>query len=128
MMSNWRAACLMLLLSTSACAPHNPNLTPAQEHMSQADQITKDLIAVSQTAINLNAAGKLSDAGTLTVRDAVLVIEAAVNGYGTGAATAQSVAAAYDTAWAALAQDAKLSTPLQTTLAVVKAAIDALGR
>lgn len=82
-------------LPACASAPPKGTYSTVGEHAWQADQLLKDLTAISQTAINLNAQPigtreHLSDRDTALVRDYSLVAGAALNAYGSGATTLEA--------------------------------------
>jgi len=126
---------LALCLSCSvACATVQPQ-PPAGTYSAQglkafnADQFIKDLTALSQTAINLNAtSGKehLSDVDTGYVRDFALTAGAAAQSYGAGNGTIGIIQTAYNTLLTRLSADAKINGTLATAIAVITAAVNAL--
>ena len=122
---------LLALAGSPACV-HQP---PAGTYSAQgtkafnADQILKDLQALSETAINLNAtsgAEHLSDANTRIVRDLTLTTGAAVNSYGTGATTLDTIKSTYALGVNKLSTEAVLNPKLTAALGVIQRALDAL--
>jgi hypothetical protein len=101
------AAAVALLLggvgfTAAGCAAHaHPpagTYSPAGDKAFDADNLLKDLVAISQVAVNLNAqTGKLhlTDRDTALVRDFALSAGAALKDYGTGQSTLVQVRDAY---------------------------------
>jgi hypothetical protein len=84
-----------------ASAPPKGTYTAAGEHAWTAHQLLRDLTAVSQTAINLNATtGRLHlhDSDTALVRDFTLIAGAGLNAWGSGASTLEAARASADIA------------------------------
>lgn len=87
---------------TSACASAPPagTYSPVVTKAYNADQLVKDLIALGQTARNLNAVSgqeHLTDRDTAYIRDGSLIAGAGLYAYGQGATTLLTAKAALDT-------------------------------
>lgn len=125
-----RTLVLVLCLSTLVgCAKAPPNLTPAGQKAFNADELTKDITALWETAKNLNATtGKLhlSDRDTAYIRDFSLAAGSALLAYGQGAGKLAIVATAYHNLQGQLSIDAKANDRLRFVLGVVDAAIAAI--
>lgn len=118
-------------VSTAACPPKPPagTYSPTGTRAAAADQGLKDLTAVSQTAINLNATtGRLhlSDRDTRLVRDAVLAIGTALDQYAKGTSTAVQVRAGLDTLLPQLSVEARANATLAKVLAVLASTLQSL--
>ena len=130
----WLALVLSLFAivpSTSGCAPTPPpgTYTDLGLRNQKADVVLNDLLAVSKTAINLNAtAGKLhlSDVDTRAVRDAALTVGAAVKSYAAGANTLQAASDALVVLNNKFSQEARVNPTLRATLLVLSQALAAL--
>ena len=97
-----RAALTFVVLAfiVSACVANKPpsTYTPQITRAYYADQIDQQLIALSQSAINLNMAGKLSNTDTIRVRNGVLSIDTALDSYVSGTETLLAIQAGMN-AW-----------------------------
>lgn len=114
-----------------ACALHKQppagTYSAAGTKAFNADNLLRDLIAVSQTAINMNAqTGKthLSDADTALVRDFALSAGAALNAYGTGGSTLVQVRDAYFALMRNLSVDGSTHTQLTALLMTIGVALN----
>lgn len=119
---------LVLLLSLPGCASHPPAGTYSDVGLKafDADQLLKDVQALSQTAINLNATtGKLhlSDIDTAFVRDFALGAGAGLQAYANGNGSLSVVAVAYHTLIYRLSADAKANDNLKFILALIDSAL-----
>jgi hypothetical protein len=113
-----------------ACIHPPPSIvTPAGQRAYTADQLVKDLTALSQTAINLNATtGRehLSDQDTRYVRDFALSAGAAATSYARGQGTLQVVILGVQTLMVQLSADAKTNPTFSKALVIVSAGVNAL--
>ena len=124
-------ALLTSTILTGACAPKAPpNLTPVQTRINNTETAEQAVIALSQTAINLNtpnAQGRkvLSDGDTRLVRDFALAFDAWRTGYANGTTPFAQVNTILTTLNTSLSADAKSDT-LKTVLAAVTSAVAAI--
>jgi hypothetical protein len=112
-------------VSMPACAATRPpagTYSTAGLKAFDADEALKDITALSQTAINLNAtSGKehLTDRDTAFVRDFALSAGAGLVAYGNGSGTLAVVVAAFDELSRKLSTEASLNDKLRFVLALV---------
>jgi hypothetical protein len=124
---------VLAVAGLQACAVHQQppagTYSPAGTRAFNADQLLRDLQAVSQTAINLNAqTGKLhlSDADTALVRDFALSAGAALASYGTGGSTLAQIRDAYFALMRNLSVDGKQHPQLAGALMAIGIALNAV--
>jgi len=124
------AVLLIAALSGYCAANPPPNLyTQQQTRIYQTENVEQTVIALSQSAIALNATTgptKLSDASTRLVRDFALAFDTWRGQYASGAATFVQIRAVFSQLKQALAQDVN-SANLNAALAAVDAALTAIG-
>lgn len=118
----------LCLASTLGCASAPPAGTYSDTGLKtfNADQVMKDVQALSETAINLNATtGKthLSDRDTALIRDFALSAGAGLQSYASGSGTLSIVATSYHQLIAKLSTDAKLNDNIRFTLALIDGAL-----
>lgn len=125
-------ACLLAstaAVSTPGCAATQP---PAGTYSAtglkafNADQLLKDIEALSETARNLNAATgqlHLKDVDTALVRDFALSAGAGLQAYANGNGTLAVVVTAYHELSAKLSTEAKLNDKLRFVLGVIDSAV-----
>jgi len=109
-----------------ACASAPPSYSDAGRKAFNADELMKDITALSQVAKNLNAtSGKLhlKDSDTALVRDFALSAGAGLLAYGQGQGTLAVVVTAYQQLAAHLSTEAKVNPSFKAALALVDAAI-----
>lgn len=117
------------LAYTLACSGNRPPAGTPERPAFDAHQLLQDIIALSQTAINLNAQQPplhLSDADTAAVRDFALSASPALQAYGQGASTLTVVVQGFQTLVSKLSADAKVNSTLAKVLAVVQAGVNAI--
>lgn len=111
--------------STPGCAATRPpagTFSSAGLKAFDADQLLKDITALSQTAVNLNATQgqlHLKDRDTAFVRDFALSAGAGLVAYGKGQGTLDVVVAAFDELSRKLSAEAALNDKLRFVLALV---------
>ncbi len=114
---------LILCLSLApACASAPPSYSDAGKKAFNADQLFKDIQALSETAINLNAAtGKehLKDRDTALVRDFALSAGAGLQSYANGNGTLAIVVQAYHQLMANLSAEAAVNDKLRFVLTLI---------
>lgn len=117
---------VLCLASITGCASAPPSYSAQGAKAFNADQLLKDINALSETARNLNATtGKLhlSDRDTAYVRDFSLSAGAAILAYGQGSGKLGIVVTAYHNLQGQLSTDAKANDRLRFVLGVVDAAL-----
>lgn len=106
----------------AATRPPAGTYTTAGLKAFDADQAIKDITALSQTAINLNAASgqlHLKDRDTALIRDFALSAGAGLVAYGKGQGTLDVVVTAFDELSRKLSTEATLNDKLRFVLALV---------
>lgn len=123
---------LISIISTSSCAGNPPPGTYSTQgtRAYNAVQLLKDINAMSQTAINLNAQqGKLhlTDLDTSYVRSFALSAATSLNAYGTTPATNLGVVArGFQSLTQSLSASAKANSTFAKVLAIVAAGVNSL--
>ena len=122
-----RVILIALLLTVPACASAPPaNLyTVQQTRIYNTENAEQGVIAISQTAINLNASGTLSVADTKLVRDFSLAFDTWRTNYANGNSLVTDITSAFTALNSHLSTDATSNT-LKAALAVIQAALTAI--
>lgn len=121
-------ACVLAGAGLPACASAPPAGTYSDTGLKtfNADQVLKNVQALSETAINLNAQTgplHLSDRDTALVRDFALSAGAGLQSYANGSGTLVIVSKAYHELIARLSVDAKVNDQVKFYLALIDGAL-----
>lgn len=114
-------------LPACASAPPAGTYTATGMKAFNADQLLKDITALSETAIKLNATtGKLhlKDSDTALIRDFALSAGAGLQSYANGSGTLAVIVSAYHELAVKLSTEAQINEPLRQVLALIAGAVD----